>query len=130
MFDLPTHPDGNFYSIPETNELLEQYTNDLLKQYHENSESLGTESTMDIPTGTEFTPAYDCFAQIYAVPVSSSSLAIIYVVPDSTTYCPCTLYGHSGGRLAGMCLLKKGHKYTFTCTNTKNEKLYYYPLVS
>lgn len=22
MFDLPTHPDGNFYSIPETNEMI------------------------------------------------------------------------------------------------------------
>lgn len=24
MFDLPTHPDGNFYSIPETNQIVEE----------------------------------------------------------------------------------------------------------
>lgn len=29
MFDLPTHPDGNFYSIPETNEMFRKVTSEL-----------------------------------------------------------------------------------------------------
>ena len=29
MFDLPTHPDGNFYSIPETNEIIRKVTGEL-----------------------------------------------------------------------------------------------------
>lgn len=28
MYDLPTHPDGNFYSIPEVNDLLKNITPD------------------------------------------------------------------------------------------------------
>lgn len=36
MFDLPTHPDGNFYSIPETNQIIEEIS----KEIEENSNEI------------------------------------------------------------------------------------------